>query len=128
MILLRIQTHNIAAMLYSSISGLLSFGVHTLDVRRYTHLALCIYRASEFLLLLGQPPTAYVLRNQMWICWKRIFLVLLVIFQFRYCLLTAQRKDGCIVRAYKVAALQNVAPWPSECGPTEIQHKVYVAN
>jgi len=128
MILLRIQTQNIDAMLYSSISGLLSFGVHTLDDRRYIQSVLCIYQAYELLLLLGQPRTAYALRNQMCICWQRILFVFLVIFQFSCWLLTTKRKDGYGVRAYEVAALENVAPWPLGCGPNRIQRKVYLVN
>jgi hypothetical protein len=72
----------------------------------------------------GSTGTAYVLRNQMCICWQRIFFVFLAVFQFRYWLLTTKRNDGYGVRAYKVAALENVAPCPSVCGPTEIQRAV----
>jgi hypothetical protein len=56
MILLRIQTKNIAAMLYSSIRSFV-FGVHALDDRQYTQLVLYINQASEFLLFLYQPRT-----------------------------------------------------------------------
>jgi len=42
--------------------------------------------------------------------------------------MTTKGKDGYGVRVYKMAALENVAPWSSGCGPTEIQRKVYLAN